>query len=34
MKPYKRFAASGVTLSFRNAKKVATISVLKRSPKR
>jgi hypothetical protein len=33
-KPYRRLEASGVTLSFRKAKNVATISVLKRSPKR
>src|SRR6185295_19130711 len=32
--PYSRRAASGVTLSFRKAKNVATINVLKRSPKR
>lgn len=32
--PYMRLAASGVTLSFRKAKKVATMSVLNRSPNR
>ena len=30
--PYSRLAVSGVTLSFRKAKNVATISVLNRSP--
>ena len=32
--PYRRLAAPGVTLSFKKAKKVATMTVLNRSPNR